>query len=260
MPASAGMTSWNGGAALRILSVIAVLCSALPSAASAEFRVGLGGWRYDLSGFVVDQGKTYDFERDLGLEASGRRSLSLELDTKAGWPDFAAGFTQLGAHGVHEETMAGGLIGPIPLPGTTRTVVSDSDFDDLDLTARVPLRWGAATVSLGLTVKRLRGQIVIDDSEEPAPRRQDYDETFPQLHAQLRWPITSFLALTGGAQGIAYEGSRATELRATAELRLLKRLLVEAGWQQKRYQISVDDYRLDAKLDGVLLRFGFLLN
>lgn len=229
----------------------------MPVLQAAEFRVGLGGWRYELSGSVTDRGETFDFDNDLGLRTSGRRSLLLEFDTKKGWPDFAASFSQIGAQGQHEETSTIG-IGPIPIEMGTRTLTSDADFNDYDLTARVPLRVGRAVISFGLTAKRLRGDLVIDDSEEPAPRRQNYDEVFPALHAQLRWPLSRFLTLAGAVQGIEYNGSKASEYRAALELRLLK-LLVEVGWQEKRYEITLDDYRLDARLDGALLRLGFLL-
>jgi hypothetical protein len=224
---------------------------------AAEFRVGLGGWRYDLSGFVTDRGETFDFENDLGLQASGRRSLLLEFDTKEGWPDFAASFSQIGAQGERTGPCTAGvaqcLIDPEP-----RRLATDTDFRDYDLAARVPLRVGGAVVSFGLAVKQLRGNLVIDDSDEPAPRRQDYDEVFPELHVQLRWPLSRFLTLAGAVQGIEYNGSKAVEYRAALELRVLK-LLVEAGWQEKRYEITLDNYRLDARLDGTLLRFGFLL-
>lgn len=229
----------------------------MPPLPAAEFRVALGSWRYDLSGFVTDRGETFNFENDLGLQASGRRSLQLEYGTPEGWPDFAASFTQLGAQGERTGPCTAGiaqcLIDPQP-----RRLATDVDFDDYDLTARIPLSVRNAAVSLGLTAKWLRGDLVIDDSDEPAPRRQNYDEVFPELHVQLRWPLSRFLTLAGAAQGISYGGSKATEYRAALELRLLK-LLVEIGWQEKRYEITLDDYRLDARLDGALLRFGFLL-
>lgn len=226
-----------------------------PALEAAEFRAALGSWRYDLSGSVTDRGETFDFKNDLGLRPSGRRSLLLGYDTAEGWPDFAASFSQIGAQGERTETRPGLL--PIN-PPQTRRLATDADFDDYDLTARVPWRLGGAVLSLGLTAKWLRGALVIDDSNEPAPRRQNYNEIFPQLHVQLRWPWSRFLTLAATAQGIEYRGSVANEYRAALELRLGK-LLLEGGWQEKRYEITLDNYRLDARFDGALLRIGFLI-
>lgn len=240
---------------LAIALVLLSLSAATPLQAG-EFRAALGSWRYDLSGDVTDRGETFDFEKDLGLGASGRRSLLLEYDTPARWPDLAASFSQLGARGERTETRPA----PLPIgPPQTRRLATDVDFDDYDLTVRVPLRVAAAVVSLGLSAKRLRGEVVIDDSDEPAPRHQTYDEVFPQLHAQLRWPLSRFLTLAVAAQGIEYQGSKAAEYRVAAEIRLWKRAQIEFGWQEKRYEITLDDYRLDARLDGALLRLGVLL-
>lgn len=237
--------------------IAALLLGFAPVLQAAEFRAVAGHWRYDLTGQVTDRGQTYDFERDLGLRPSGRRSLLLDYDTKAGWPDFAVSYSQFGAQGERSETGTVG-IGPIPIGSETRRLAADADFDDFDLTARLPLRLGSASLSLGLTVKRLRGELVIDDSEEPAPRRQNYDEIFPELHAQLRWPWSRFLTLAATLQGIEYRGSAASEYRAALELRL-GRLLLEGGWQEKRYEITLDNYRLDSRLNGALLRAGFIL-
>lgn len=246
---------------MRFKSAIVALflgIAGMPAAPAAEFRAVFGHWRYDLTGHVIDRDQTYDFDRDLDLRTSGRRSLLLDYDTKAGWPDFALSYSQFGAQGERSDTGTVG-IGPIPIGSETRRLAADADFDDYDLTARIPWRWGGATVSLGLSVKWLRGDLVIDDSNEPAPSRQNYDEVFPELHLQLRWPLTRYLTLAGAAQGIQYQGSKATEYRAALELRLRK-LLLEFGWQEKHYEITLDNYRLDARLDGALLRAGFLLN
>jgi hypothetical protein len=219
-----------------------------------ELRALFGGWHPELAGSVTDRGETFDFQDDLGLDASGRRSVLLELDTGRGrWPDWSASYSPLAAAGAREHETA-----LIVVPGETRRLAATADFDDYDLTARYPLRWRAFQLSLGLSVKRLRGVIVIEDSEEPAPRRERYDEIFPQLHAGLRWRLGSLMHLVGQAQGVEYDGSRAVEYRAAAELRVLEPLLLELGWQEKRYKIGLSDYALDAKLDGFLLRVGLL--
>jgi len=234
------------GAAL----VLGALCA--PRAEAAEFRALLGGWGYHFDGAVDDRGTRYDFRDDLELSPRRRRSLSLELDTRPGWwPDFAAGWSQMGADGHHTETT---VIGPVT---TTRVITTDAGFDSYDLIARYPFKLGPLRAAAGLAVQQLRGDILINDSNDPAPRRERYDEVFPQLHAQLRWRLGP-LALVAAGQGIEYDGSKAVEWRAGAELRFMQPLLIEFGWQEKRYEVSLTDYTLDARLRGALFRVGFL--
>lgn len=238
--------------------LLALIVSSAP--AQAEVRVGYGSWRYDLSGEVTDRGRTYDYEEDLEMEPSGRRSVLLEIDTKPGWwPAWSASYSQLGASGDHEEVVPI-LVGGVQVGTVTQTIEASADFDDYDLTVRWPFALGPLLASAGITAKRLRGEIFIDDNQEDEPSRQQYDETFPELHAQLRLPLGKGFALAAMGQGIEYDGSKAFEWRASMELRFLDPLLLEAGWQAKRYNVNVDDYRMDTRLDGALLRAGLLFN
>lgn len=234
-------------------------CVACAGASAGEFRAAMGDWRYDLAGAVSDQGRTYDFQDDLELQTSGRRSVLLEWDTgPGGWPDWSASYARLGASGDHEETFTL-FVGGIPVGSQTESITTTADFDDFDLTARYPFELGALRCAAGVTAKRVRGEILLDDSSRPAPSRQQYDEIVPQLHAQVRWPLGKNFALAASGQGVEYDGSRAMEWRASAEIRWLAPLLLEAGWQEKNYDLDLGGYAFDAKLDGALLRAGFLL-
>jgi hypothetical protein len=237
--------SMTAGAALLLGALFA------PRAGASEFHATLGGWGYHFSGNVDDRGRRYDFQDDLELEPRRRRSAALEFDTRPGWwPDFAAGYTQIGADGDHVESTGG------PIPGT-RTITTSARFDAWDLVARYPFRLGPLCASAGVALQQLRGDLVIVDSDDSITRREHYDEVFPQLHAQLRWRLGP-LALVAAGQGIAYDGSRALEWRGVAEFRAMEPLLVEFGWQEKRYDISLTDYALDARVRGALVRIGFL--
>lgn len=240
-----------------LAGAVALACCA--GATAAEFRATVGQWRYDLAGTVTDRGRTYDFQRDLALQTAGRRSVQLEWDTGPGpWPNWSASFAQLGAAGEREETFTL-FFGGIPVGSQTESVAASAEFDDVDLTARYPFSLGALQMALGLTAKRLRGEVLIDDSTQSGPSRQQYDETVPQLHAQLRWPLGKGLVLAAAGQGIEHDGSNALEWRAAAEIRWLAPLLLEAGWQEKRYDLNLGSYALDAQLDGAVLRAGLLL-
>lgn len=249
---------------MRPLSVsfaaLAALAWCAPLAAAPEFRVGYGGWRYGISGTVTDINRTYDLQDDLALEPSGRRSILAEWDTPTGWlPDLSATFTALGASGYREETFTVFDLLGNPVGSRTESIAASADFDDYDVTARYPFTLGAVRLSAGVTVKRLRGEVVIDDSTQSQPSYQRYDETVPELYAALRWPLGRRVALVASGQGIRAGDSSALEWRGGAELRAGP-VLLEAGYQVKRYDIDVGDYALDAQLDGALGRLGFVFD
>ena len=237
------------------IALLAVLCL-LPQLASAEFRAGFGPWSYDLKGHVTDNDKTYDFERDLELQAAGRGSVLLAWDTGAGAPDWSVGYARFGATGHHVETVT--VLFPPPPSMQTVTIDTSADLRDYDVTMSWPVHAGNLALSLGLTLKRLSGEIVIDDTSNPPPSHEQYGQTFLQLHVGMRLPLGSAFALTGAAQGASYGGNRATEWRLGAELKLFTHLLLEAGFEAKRYKIDVNNYKLDARLGGALLRAGFV--
>jgi len=235
-----------------MLGAVAALVALAPlPARAAELRATLGGWGYHFQGDVVDKGTRYDLQEDLELEAHRRRSVALEYDTPKGWwPDFAASFTQMGARGDHTEAVT------LPLPGT-RTIATDADFDNYEIVARYPMRFGPLRVSAGVAIQQLKGELVIEDSEQAAPSRERYDETFPVPHVQARLHSPVF-ALVTTAQGLSYDGNRAFEWRALVEARFLEPLQLEVGWQDKRYEIELADYALDTRVSGVLVRVGLV--
>lgn len=240
---------------------VLALLMLLPLAATAtEVRVGVGAWRYDLDGRVTDRGRTYDYQDDLELEPSGRRSMLVEIDTKpGGWPDWAASYSQLGAAGDHEEEVPV-FFGGVRVGTSTERIEARADFDDYDLTARWPFALGRFRLAAGITAKRLRGNLLIDDDREDAPIRQRYDEVFPLVHLRARVPLGPHFAFGGAAQGIEYGGSEAYEWRATLEPRWLDPLILEGGWQEKRYRVDVGSYRMDTRLDGAVLRAGLMFD
>lgn len=217
-----------------------------------ELRGMGGGWNFNLSGTARDGNLIYDFERDLAIAGRGHRSLQLEWDTPAGWwPDVAVSWSQIDAQGRRD------FAGTPPLTGP-RTIITRANNDDVDLTLRYPFQWDSLRASIGISIKWLGGDIVIDDSDEAQPSRQRYDEFVPQLHVAAQWPFTQLLALNAAGQAVEYQGNRAMEYRATLEVRLFEPLRIEAGWQEKRYDLEAGAYALDATMRGLLLRVGMV--
>jgi len=242
----------------RCLAALPALACCATATAAQEFRAGYGSWRYEISGTVTDRNRTYDLQQDLELEPAGRRSVMVDWDTPSGWwPDWSVSFSQVGGAGdaAYQSIQLDLLGNPV---FQDETITASADFDDFDVTARYPFRLGPFQAAAGLVVKRLRGTVLIDDSgRDPPETRQEYDETVPELHGQLRWPLARWLVASVAGQGISYDGNRALEWRAGAEL-LLGPLRLEAGWQEKRYEVRLTDYALDARLDGALARIGFV--
>ena len=234
-----------------VIGALALLLAA--PAAATEFRATAGVWRYDIGGTVTDRGESYDLQEELEMRPSGRRSWAIEWDTPKGpFPDLAVAYSRIGGTGYHEETVT-----VFPLPPQTESIAASADFDDYELTARYPFGTEAFRFALGVTVKKFDGEVLIDDSTNPPPSRQQYDETVPLAHGQLRMALGKRFAIAATAQGASADGNSATEWRALAQLRL-EPLIVEAGWQEKRYELNLDGRALDARLDGGLVRIGYL--
>jgi hypothetical protein len=237
--------------------ILALVLAWAPALASAEVRVELGAWHYDVAGTVTDKGKTYDFDRDLNLQPSGRGNLVVAWDTSPGWwPDWSASYTKFGARGHHVEVTT---IGTPPLQITrTDTIDATANLRDYDVAATWPMHAGALALSAGLAVERLAGDVTIDDTSNPPPSHETYGQTFPELRLGARMPLGGSFALDGAAQGVSYGGNRAVEWRAGAELRLFQRLLLSAGYQVKRYKVDLSSYKLDARLSGALVSVGWV--
>lgn len=230
-------------------------------AGAAELRALYGNWAYDISGNARESGRDYDFARDLELDTGRRGGALLEWDTPRGpWPDLALGWQRIAAGGDHEETTT--VFDPvlgIPVTSVTRTIDTRADLTDSHLSARYPWRWGALRLAGGLTLRHLEGDFTIADSEAGESETQDYDQWIPQAHLQLRLPLKRVGALVAETDAVSYDGNRAVQWRAGLEVRAFAPLLAELSWQEKRYAVTVDDDRLDARLDGGVLRVGLLL-
>lgn len=226
------------------------------AAVASEVRVGLGGWDYELSGHYNDSLRNRDFERDLAVRPKDQASISLEYQWREGRPDLSFAYSQMGARGRSTESVPV-VIGPIPIGTAVTTVDSASDFTDLEFAARWPLSRGTWRWSPGLVIKRLTGEIRVTE-EDVEVSRQDTDVWFPQPLLRLDGQPTSWLHLSASVQGIAYDGNSAQEWQSSAEI-TVGALLIQAGWQEKRYRLRDEDSDLAARLRGPVFRLGLRL-
>lgn len=233
----------------------ALLFCAPAQAGPVRFSAGL--WDYAVSGYEVDHGIRRDFERDLAVKSDPRLQLALEYDWRESWyPDLAARYSQYGGDG--RVTTSGATGGGLLSGGGAAVINTRADLTDIDITARWPLELGSVLFSPGLTLKRLSGEVVIEDGARQTTTTQRLDEIFPQFHAELYWNLHPRFALSATVQAVAYGENAANEWRALAVWQVYGPVQLQAGWQEKRLDTRQPDLELHARLRGLLFQAGLI--
>lgn len=236
---------------LAVSSLALGITLALPLPAFAEhFYLGYSYWDYKVSGNYSDSTGNYDLNNDFSPSASSRALYRLRWDTGPGWwfPDLAASFNRIEVTG-HKNVTTNTSIGPIPITVNTNAD-AHANVRDLDVTARWPWQFGWGRLSLGVTGKQLRGNILIKDSTAGVQTRENIDATFPMAHAFLELPLGSRLRIGVGGDWAALDGDAADNITAMARLKVIGPLDLTAGWQRKHYKVNQDGYHLDTRLQG----------
>ncbi|TXH04795.1 MAG: hypothetical protein E6R07_06785 [Nevskiaceae bacterium] len=232
--------------------LLAACALTLPALAQAEqFYLGYSHWNYAVSG-AYDEGATrYDLDKNLNARGDSHAQYRLRWDTGAGWwPDFAASYGRVALSGQQSITTSV-VVGPVPVGTVSSVAQVDANVRDLDATLRYGLPLGWARLSGGVTVKKLRGNVVVTDSAAtPSQTLHDIDEIFPMAHLFAEVPLGSRLRLGAGGNWIASHGDEADEMLVQARLKLIGPLDLTGGWQRKHYRVTTDSYRLRATLQG----------
>lgn len=220
-----------------------------PALATDQFFLGYSYWDYKVSGDYQENGSRYDLDKGYAPSNSSRAIYRLRWDTGPGWwiPDLAASFGRIEVSGQQNIT-TDTSIGPIPVT-VDSTATAHTNVRDLDVTARWPLQLGWGRLSLGVTGKQLRGDIVISDSATPTQTRESIKATFPMAHAFLEVPFGSRLRVGVGGDWAALDGDEADNIVAIVRLKVIGPLDLTAGWQSKHYKVH-DGYTLDTRLQG----------
>lgn len=235
---------------LHYILIATALTLSAPAMAMAtdQFYLGYSYWNYKVSGQYEDDGSGYTLNKGFDPSNSSRSMFRLRWDTGPGWwiPDLAASFGRIDVNGQQAISTNTG-IGPIPITINSTAVVT-THVRDLDVTARWPWQFGWGRLSLGVTVKQLRGDILINDSAA-GQTTESVNAVFPMAHAFLEVPIGSRLRIGVGGDWIAAEGDEADNIVAMARFKVIGPLDITGGWQSKHYKVR-DDYLLDAKMQG----------
>lgn len=234
---------------LRFIALALLFCG---HAQAESLRFGAGIWDYEVTGSEVDNGVRRDFQRDLDVRPGSKTRVALEFDwRKAWWPDLAATYSEFGGDGDVSGQNGGSLFG-----GGTSGVTTRAELRGIDFTARWPLPLGDFTFSPGLSLQKLDGEVVIEDSANNTVTRQALDEIFPQIHGELRWEPLDWLSISGVVQAISDGEQSANEYRVLAGVQVFGPLRLEAGWQQKRYDLQKPQFEIHTRLSGALFQAG----
>jgi hypothetical protein len=235
---------------LHYLLIITALSPSTSLMAADQFSLGYSYWHYNVSGHYQQDGSDYNLGSGFNASNSSRALYRLRWDTGPGWwPDLAASYGRIEVSGQKNVSTNVG-VGPIPIPiNSTANVYTN--VRDLDVTARWPWQLGWARLSLGITGKQLRGDVLISDSATgSAQTRERVNTMFPMAHAFFEVPIGSRLRIGVGGDWAALDGNEADNIVAIARLKVIGPLDLTGGWQSKHYKVRNDSYRLDTHLQG----------
>jgi hypothetical protein len=231
----------------------------VPAEPAEHFYLDYNVWNYKVSGRFDFGGSTYDLSNGFDTSRRSRALYRLRWDWQRPdhytWldylkPDLAASFGRIEVSGQRAIT-TNVIVGPLPIPVTSNAFVA-TNVRDLDATARWPLlQLGWARLSGGLTLKQLKGNVLITDSAATPPQmQQPVNALFPMVHAFFEVPLGGRLRVGIGGDWITGDGNEAHNVAAIARFKVIGPLDLIGGWQGKRYKVRTKDSLLDARLQG----------
>ncbi len=231
-------------------------CSAAGTAA-AEVTLQVRYWDYRLEGSTTDR-ERLDFQRDLAARTGDRVEAALWWKPSAAWaPEVGYQYGPLDVRGQQSETVRFALLG-IPLFQQTREALIDADLDNQSLTLRYPVSLSSRQrLHPGLTVRDLRGVVVIRDADDVEADREAIDEWFPQLHLGWDWQPYTELRLRAVAEWIEVSGRQGDRLEVTADWQAGGGpWVLSVGWAHQGYRFTAGDDRVNARFAGPFAGLG----
>ena len=229
--------------------------------------VGGGSIDYDMSGEVKDltqAGATdLDLESDLGLKGESGSYLYVAIEHGVPiLPNFKLAFSDI-TESADNLTTRNIFIGGVEFPSPSY-VRTDLDFSHYDLTMYYELLDNWVNLDLGLTVRKMDGELEAQGYYLPMPNqrinaREDLDFTVPLLYGKARFdlPLTGLYA---GIEGnwIGAGGTQLYDLWGKIGYTFAFGLGLEAGMRKLALELDdVDDLDADVTLDGTYIAATF---
>lgn len=240
-----------------------LLALVLPAQALA-FGIGYRPWYAEPQGVIQSQGRELDLREDLNLEASYSGGWVIEtnlLELSFTPLDYASTATLEEAADFGPNSFAAGT------EVETRTEIDD-------LAARYLWRpWPA--LGIGVTAKWLDALVMVSevtDEEddgggggllggllgggEPVSETRTFSELFPMLSVAAALPLMELFSLEAEGAYIRYEDDEVLEYSLAIAVRG-EFVGLSLGWQEKRYDVRDQDFRLDARVNGLLAQLDY---
>ena len=238
-------------------SMIATILLAASSAHSAplvDIYGGLYTGQAGLSGAISSGVGEADVEEDLGFDDGRQTVVYVGLEHPVpGLPNLRL------KHAALSDNARGEVQSPFTFGGgsflITDDVLSSFDLDYTDLTLYYSPLDNIVKVDLGLNIRQINADFVIEEDGNPANRGEEsFSEVIPMLHvgAYGKLPLTGFYA-TGEVNLVGYDGNNVTDVRAGIGWISDFLLGVELGYSQLSLDVDGDDVVADVEIGGPYL-------
>ncbi len=238
-------------------TLIAASLLAAGSAQSAplvDIYGGLYTGQAALSGLISSGTGDVDVEDDLGYDDSRQTVVYLGLEHAVPiLPNLRL------KHATLSEDARGQVQNNFTFGGqpftTTTNVISSFDLDYTDLTLYYSPLDNVVKIDLGLAVRQIEADFVIQQDGVPANRGEaSISQAIPMLHvgAYGKLPLTGFYA-TGEVNVVGYDGDNIADVRAGIGWISDFLLGVELGYSQLSLDVDVDDVIADIEIGGPYL-------
>ncbi len=232
------------------LSVFCFLYSSMVCAESDILELTIGAWDHDPSGYVQYQGGLTDLERDMKLEKEQEGFVRLNIAHGVPLlPNLQFGYTKLGHAG------SGIVNSSFTFGGTTynvsENIVTDMTMDQTDIVLFYSPLDNVAEFDLGLDIRRLDGQVLVNSTTTSNTELRNFDAYLPLLYARVGFdmPFTG-LSIGASGAGISYDDNRMTDLSAYVRYKF-SMLGIEGGYRQMNLRADdLDGVAADIDLEG----------
>ncbi len=238
-----------------ILAVGGAVVLATPLANADVVGVGanFSYWDSDLSGDVVNKGSAVDIENDLGLNNDSNANFTAYFEHPVPvLPNVRVNYTTISQTG-------SGRIGleqfdQIPVGAD---VNSELDLDQLDATFYYQILDNWVNLDLGLTARKLDGELVVRDKAGLYPvSTTTVEGVIPMGYAAARFDLPLTGASVGGEGNlVSFDGDSLHDFNVYGQYEL-SLLRLRAGYRQMSIDYEDDDDKMDLELSGPFASVG----